>query len=374
MAAGGASGISARRKGLLRTRAAWRVDWIAVALCRFGAAAAGAGAAADVGDGVALLQSGPAASLAAGDEGATGDDGTFQPLREEQGRSWHTWYHLHTPRTAGSSLYQDAKKLFRSASPGGVSLARRGASRMLSKEGCFNWKDRIAHINIEAVAMMVREPRAHVFSQFLFCHQGSESEMTGVKNLTEWLQEWVRLQAEGKVVGNFANDNGAHNDINLQKYVIFTGLPFKCYNPINLQTHHLTCDYPFEYPTKAASAEVAIRNMQEATFVGITEFYQESMCVFHSMALKFLPGYCDCRNQTAWKSFQGTHTAFHSVQSNSGLMLVNQPAEVLATMDALTRKDAQLYKAALKRFRQDALDVEEAFNTSIICDERPFMV
>jgi len=196
--------------------------------------------------------------------------------------------------------------------------------------------------------------------------------MTKVRDLGEWLQQWIRLQREGKVAGTYTNDHGAHKDIIFQKYVTFTTLPDKCYCPVNMQTHRLTCDYPFEFPEEAAGPELAIRNMQNVTFVGIVEAYQESICVFYSLVYKTLPGFCDCRNQTAWKTFTGTHSAFHPLNTDRIFMLSNESTKAYNAMDALTREDAKVYRAALTRFRADVRGVEEAFDTKLTCNEAVF--
>merc|ERR1711933_470906 len=78
--------------------------------------------------------------------------------------------------------------------------------------------------------------------------------------------------------------------------------PFKCFIPVNLQSHRFTCDRPYGYPERV-NGSAAIENMQNAWFVGIVEAYQESWCLFLlRLGLPF-PESCNCDspNPEHWK-------------------------------------------------------------------------
>mmetsp|Transcript_1861 Transcript_1861/g.5629 ORF Transcript_1861/g.5629 Transcript_1861/m.5629 type:complete len:363 (+) Transcript_1861:68-1156(+) len=260
-------------------------------------------------------------------------------------------YYLHIPRTSGSSFIWDAQRTLWDL-------------QMASKEGCYDWKDKIAGVG--QVAAMVRSPRAHVLSQYLYCSEGPIAWMTKVRGFRKWAQDWVELQARGTVVGDYSA--GGHDQIKNQKFVTFTALPFKCYNPANLQCQHFTCNRPFKYPAKV-DVDLAIRNMEDTWFVGISEAYQESLCLFHVKLRGILPPFCNCMDKTAWFSFNQTRYARHAARTKASHNVSDFPAEVLQAVDSLTAADRMLYKAAVRRFVQEVHGAEQTFETKILCED-----
>jgi len=262
-------------------------------------------------------------------------------------------YYMHIPRTAGTSFFRDANRVV-------------WGLVMTSKEGCYGWKDRLD--GVDRVATMVRNPRTHVLSQYLYCSEGPISWMTKVRGFQKWIKDWTGLQAQGTVVGDFSA--GGHDQISTQKYVTFTSLPFKCYNPANLQSQHFTCKRPFKYPDKV-DAELAVRNMQNTWFVGVAEAYQESLCLLHVKARGTLPAFCDCRDRTSWLAFNQTRSARHGERTKLSRNVSEQPEGVLRAVDALTAADGLLYDAAVRRFVRELREAERRFGRSILCAESP---
>mmetsp|Transcript_68494 Transcript_68494/g.155212 ORF Transcript_68494/g.155212 Transcript_68494/m.155212 type:complete len:343 (-) Transcript_68494:75-1103(-) len=278
-------------------------------------------------------------------------------------------YYLHIPRTAGTSFITDAKKSLKTAQN-----ALRLHLDMIDKEGCYGWRTELPRVT--KVAMMVREPRSHVLSQYLMCGEGPVNVMTTVPRaehdgFTYWLTRWRELQDKKSVAGDFSRGIGSKKQQSVQLRVTYSTLPFHCYNPMNLQTQHLTCENPFTYP-EAQDAEKAIANMKESWFVGVSEAYQESICLFNEKVYGKLPSYCDCKNATAWKSFQQSHTAYHekNVKTSS---LLEQPPKVLEMIDRMTSADRALYQAAQERFVREMQELESKYSKTVLCDKDEFL-
>jgi len=261
-------------------------------------------------------------------------------------------YHLHIPRTGGTSFIADAQRVL--------------GENMVSHEGCYDW--RVDFPGISRVATMLRSPREHVLSQYLYCSEGHISFMTQVpkRNFAEWVEAWSGFQAEGKIVGDYSHGGSLQSEHVIPTYVTFTDLPFKCYNPTDLQVQRLTCERPFKYP-KESDTEQAIMNMQETWFVGLLEAYQESLCLLYAKTHFKLPVFCDCTDSTKWSSFNQTHTAYHKHTTRTSHNVTDHPKKVWQAVDQLTAGDRMLYKAAVQRFVFEVHEIEREFKTKILC-------
>lgn len=312
----------------------------AACLCpHFACSARISGLAGPLNDGTSLIQYEPAAATSGG----------------------HI-YHLHIPRTAGTSFQLDAAKVLLS------NFSLFNPLDLKSKEGCYGWRDTIG--GILWVATMLRNPRAHVLSQYLLCSEGHISLVTGVPKghggFGAWVERWSELLDSGKVVGDFSAADRLDQKSS-QQYLLFSAMPMKCYCPLNLQSHHLTCKVPYTYPAKI-DGELAIQNMNKIRFVGIQEAYHESMCLFYVKVRKKLPEYCNCTDPVKWKTFWGTYASYHGDKTRTDHNVSHQPKEVLRQVDKLTAADRALYKAGVERFVRELHEVEQQFNTKIMCD------
>mmetsp|Transcript_20215 Transcript_20215/g.63324 ORF Transcript_20215/g.63324 Transcript_20215/m.63324 type:complete len:405 (-) Transcript_20215:295-1509(-) len=296
-----------------------------------------------------------------GNETAPGLQNNWTKWTWWNGRKYKTmlFYHMHIPRTGGSSFVVDAPR----------EVLNNLTLSMVSKEGCYNWRKRLP--GVDEVVTMVRNPRSHVLSQFLYCAHGSIHMMTQVHKFVPWLEAWTKTVRKGELVGDFASRSQNSRQLLFHKYVTHTFLPFHCYSPVNLMVQHFTCrGHPFNY-TKQDRTSIAIENMKSTFFVGITEAYQESMCLFHAKVHDSLPEWCDCTNRTAWHKFKSSHTSYYIEPMKEEWHSVdNWKPETRQMVDNLTRGDMALYQASLHRFAREIHAAEQRFNTTIMCNDR----
>jgi len=264
-------------------------------------------------------------------------------------------YHLHIPRTAGTSFFWDVPRVFNIS------------QSMVSKEGCWKWKDRLKEIT--HVATFLRDPRSHVLSQWKYCSQGSIHLMTQVHKFRPWLKDWQKLLNDGKLKGDFGSRSQTDRQLKFQKYLTASFLPFHCYSPSNLMVQHFSCrGTPFNY-TGTDNTKLAIKNMEATWFVGITEAYKESICLLHTKVHKKLPDWCNCENKTAWESFKSSHSSYYLDKTKVGANVSELQPDTIQMIDNMTHGDRQLYQAGLRRFKREVREAEAKFHTKILCDD-----
>eukprot|EP00747_Dinoflagellata_sp_TGD_P036124 gnl/TRDRNA2_/TRDRNA2_138287_c0_seq2.p1 gnl/TRDRNA2_/TRDRNA2_138287_c0~~gnl/TRDRNA2_/TRDRNA2_138287_c0_seq2.p1 ORF type:complete len:328 (-),score=30.73 gnl/TRDRNA2_/TRDRNA2_138287_c0_seq2:66-1049(-) len=265
-------------------------------------------------------------------------------------------YHLHTPKTAGVSFFGDAGLILTGGSE------HQPPRSLYSIEGCYEW----AHVlnmsslqgRIKATAVMVRSPRAHVLSQYLSC--ASEDRPPEVRvvvpaTFEAWIRGWMVLAEQGKHVGDFLP--GARAWAPFAESL----LPFGCYSPINLQSHHLSCVKPFLYETRGTAVELAIKNMRDSWFVGLVERYEVSLCLLYAKARGFLPSWCDCEHAGDLSMPYGLH-------NNDRIQ--PRPDEVrrqILSTDLNNYSAELLYRAAEQRFLCEVREVEARHGVKILC-------
>merc|ERR1719261_1032568 len=98
----------------------------------------------------------------------------------------------------------------------------------------------------------------------------------------------------------------------------FDAKQYYCYNPMDMQSHRMTCDFTGGECTEdvcnkqnAVDIERAISNMKSSFFVGITELYAESQCLLHARVYKELPEHCRCGSEQM-------HASTHLRHGNAG--------------------------------------------------------
>jgi len=260
-----------------------------------------------------------------------------------------TFYHLHIPKAAGESFAQDMRQILTASS-----------FTVDSHEGCYGDSPHAQ----AGVVVMLRHPRAHVLSQYSFCKTSADRGPKQIQELMPatleaWLWHWKSLRASGEASRDFSGKNSEHNP------PWCSSTPFGCYNPVDLQSHRMSCERPHSY-TKESDDIAAIRNMQAAYFLGLVEAYHESLCLLYAKVHGgTVPEWCDCKNSAQWRrtswSHSISHGAAHLNESDVG-------PEILADVDALTAKDQLLYAAAVRRFVQEVREIEVKSGTTILCE------
>lgn len=252
-------------------------------------------------------------------------------------------YHMHIPKTAGRSVYRDLWRL----APG----FRKG---ILTKEECHGYG---SQRGADLVVTMLRNPRSHIESQYKHCSRSRvpfrPSELPG--SFGAWVHAWFNLSKQG-----WPNQGDVDSVANM---------PFFCYSPVNLQCHRFTCTERWK-PPLVVDSKLAIKHMQDSWFIGITEWYKESMCLLYVRLRSKFPQGCDCRNTSAWAAFKvqsiGASSAYHDPMI--GPKKVSE--QLLGMINEITSADRALYAAAKERFFTDVHQVEDFFGKKIICGER----
>merc|ERR1712150_278559 len=195
---------------------------------------------------------------------------------------------------------------------------------------------------------MVRSPHSHVYSQYFECRDGvsRKKEFAEEKALREGFSAWLKL---------FINDK--HAKVN-------------CYNPYNLQTRSFTCHGIYDTMWHGGSTykvqgnfSDALKYIDEASFVGVTEYYQQSVCVLAAIITRKLPPWCDCQSPS-WYEVQLHHEA-HGVGGHP--VVDSESREVLSMVDKLTQDDIRLYSYAMGRFMGELQQTEKLFEVKLRC-------
>jgi hypothetical protein len=250
------------------------------------------------------------------------------------------WYINHVPRTGTCSAYQELKN------------ARIDGHRYYSGEFCFNEIPKVG-----VIMQMYRHPHSHVLSQFFECVNSTSWPWAAdakekMPDFWTWVEAWGTKQADGRAAGH----HHYHTD------------PYKCYRPIDMQSHRLTCD---EWHIHADQIDLkkAIENVKE-TVPGIMEAWTETQCVWQQRILEQKDMRCDCRKGN-YKQIRGKE----AIQMTHGVKhppVEAYPASVWDAVDQITKNDLKVYKAAVKEFTAVARGMEVEYNQKLLCnwDER----
>ena len=255
---------------------------------------------------------------------------------------------IHIPKTAGISFAKDGRKVL----PETLRLVQNHEASVLATQGPRG-----------AMVVFLREPRRHVLSQFTMCKynpwgQRQTNHTTfprdDMANATAGFGEWVR---------HFTSAGGG--EARAPDYDPWSD--YDCYNPWNMQTRYMTTSAHPHHLTDASEREPnvtrAMRVLDEFFFVGITEFYELSLCAFEyavSGATK-----CECAADHHLRVNVRKETQeLHSIPPHS-IEDVDQRTRLL--VDDLTRRDRELYDHALSRFWTMIRKVEKHAGVKLQC-------
>ena len=98
-------------------------------------------------------------------------------------------------------------------------------------------------------------------------------------------------------------------------------------------------------------------------FVGISERFQESLCVFSAVVREHHhakgPAWCNCSNTEAWASFTGTHHRSGDYKKVTGVKgAADLSAQQRKAIENLTYEDGKLYAFATQRFDAEVAKYE----------------
>lgn len=304
-------------------------------------------------------------------------------LNQKEGWGEKPLYLLHIAKTAGTSALYDIPD---------DHLPKN--AKFSEGEVCHdNWR-----MDDARRIAFLRNPRAHVISQYYHCdmdaHLNPKVEIFNPQNWPAKPNLWAWLDHWGSRLDKFNADRAAVRERvkaagdqavkltreQLESESLKDEDTFHCYLPANLQTRHMSCkerEYPFPSEDRRVIAnlnvyggdkDTALNNLKELAYVGITELYQESLCVIHAGELNEVPENCNCENEAAWKTF-------HQKKFDHGVSHSHPGVDQLAAgtnkilIDKLTEDDWELYVAGVRRFKEEAKAVEQKFGKKIICDD-----
>ena len=257
---------------------------------------------------------------------------------------------LHISKTGGKSLIKEARRH-------GVFLAH--------KEHCYGV---LGHVAGAVNMVMLRSPRAHVYSQFLMCR------------FSKWGKSVIRSTTFPRVKNTIANATLLPwlKHFDPEQWFFSEGKAsscrkrcFNCYHPLNMQTRFLTCahGFPRRIEKRFLSGDTldqAKRTLQTFEWVGVTELFHESLCLlFYQARGGRLPARCDCASQEGKKYEEARVT--HGLPAHDVRDL--GPA-IRRRVDALTKLDRGLYAFALGRLLRRLRDMEAETGTPTLCADK----
>ena len=226
-------------------------------------------------------------------------------------------------------------------------------------QDCYNHLKRKEMMN----AVFLRSPNPHVVSCFMECMHDpwgkratSKTDFPRTGNDTAdfavWLEHFSSL-----------------NDTMVGKTV-----DYNCIDPRNVMARHLSCQ---KAPNPKANhallpppdLDEAIRNVKVgggATFVGLTDFYHESMCILEFRRNGSLPAACGCTEEhlAAKAATKRVHVT-HGVPKEKPI--ISKASQAL--IDRYTDLDRPLFVVALRRFMDDIHVAETVAGRPFLCNK-----
>lgn len=111
----------------------------------------------------------------------------------------------------------------------------------------------------------------------------------------------------------------------------------------------------------------AMAQLEATRFVGLSEKYQVSLCLFAALATPStdLPVFCNCADELAWSSFGDRAKVME--QDIADPTTYELTAQELKHVDAMVANDTLLYAAAKERFERDVRAVERERRVRLLC-------
>eukprot|EP00511_Aplanochytrium_stocchinoi_P002174 CAMPEP_0204830706 /NCGR_PEP_ID=MMETSP1346-20131115/9136_1 /ASSEMBLY_ACC=CAM_ASM_000771 /TAXON_ID=215587 /ORGANISM="Aplanochytrium stocchinoi, Strain GSBS06" /LENGTH=423 /DNA_ID=CAMNT_0051961197 /DNA_START=395 /DNA_END=1663 /DNA_ORIENTATION=+ len=241
---------------------------------------------------------------------------------------------VHIPKTAGSSIIRDGMK---------------GLHNLL--QGNF---ERSYYTLYEKDAVMLsffREPRAHVYSQFMHCkynpygthrnYDGFKKSSNDAKGDSNDFEFWL---------DHFNNPKFQMVDFKT-KSLDPINTAWDCYNPVNMQARYMTshchdskqCHQGSKNDALEPPLVEAIQNLENLQWFGLTELYEPSLCMLIYQSKGHLPKFCDCNSDIHKARQKNLHHVTHKIHKHD----VNRlNLRIKRKIDHITRIDQQLYNHA----------------------------
>jgi len=217
--------------------------------------------------------------------------------------------------------------------------------------------------------VLLRDPAAHLLSQFLECKYDAWG-----KQVTKGT-EFPGYDTTDKVMDGF-DDWVAHFASSPGRFEANGMYAFRCYDPWNLQTRFMaanttyTVHYHRSEATLRPSLENARANLRGAKLlVGITEHFAASMCLLeHRASGGGLTRACRTCDPEAHTLATKMNRETHGVPPHSFDMVTNETT--LRHVRTLTELDQQLYDYALTIFHEEIDSVYNETGIDLLCREK----
>jgi len=256
-------------------------------------------------------------------------------------------------------------------------------------------------------ATFLREPRHHILSQYFQCDNGWENIGSENKNfprampigaLVNLLKEKETLERKIKSLGEDASmraqtqveldnlqrkiDLGYQATMkNLDKWLDHFDSSwtqskgyYGCYHPKSMQTRAFVCHGSwdrlhsiFERQLLMPDVDLSIKRMKKTWFVGISEYFHESVCMWEYQYHHTLPRYCDC--DSGVKRPEPPHE-LHGVPPHS---LSDVTQAQMRKLDSFIFEDSQLYGAAIEEFKARLRYLELVTGKKVYCKKDGFL-
>lgn len=253
---------------------------------------------------------------------------------------------IHIPKTAGTSFYEQYKHriTFKRPSPG-------------NDERSYNYLNNNDSKNY-ALMTFFRNPRNHVYSQYLECKWDSwGKKVTAGTNFPRDIKE---------------DENRGYTPAFEQWLLHFNVTPFttnmyNCYQPYNMQTRYFETSQKDAHnfkPDGTVFTDKAAQRIKDLWFFGITEHYTTSTCLFEYKVTGELPDYCDCTHEKKVAP-QHEKRVTHFVPTHSIDVLSKRTVKLI---DLLILQDNLLYTFALSLFKRRVRELSTQ-TKKIICKQ-----
>jgi hypothetical protein len=253
------------------------------------------------------------------------------------------------------------------------------------EERCYHFMyraDKDAHVNV----LLVRDPRAHVLSQFSHCYTnpygiaslapawGFPRGEPGVPPPRRW---------ESGLAAWLAHFNSWHQGSDGY---------FNCYNPINMQARYLTCGEKDTLDRRVGTGAerwgtpekpgacfyyqsghyMGVNDMAEPDLptlkarldtmqvVAVTEAMKQSLCLLEFKSRGAIHPGCECGSKAALPWHNEAHGVAHVEFSTL-------PAAAMRAVDNITRVDRLLHRMAAQRLVADVEAAEKSLGKSFMC-------
>jgi len=307
-----------------------------------------------------------------------------------------TVYHVHIPKTAGTSFVRDAQDS--QARPGwSVGFGRRenGGCSEMSLPMCRAIAAKAAARGdggVSYFATFLRHPIKHVLSQFMHAKKnpyGSwrhpDFPVGTAGDLYSGLEDWLDFMLSDRPPVSLASlmeGTGMERTGGVPR-----GSPrlpdFGKYNPWNMQARYLAPPHTLEVDAERSDSahhvyslegrwpklEDAKREADGLFFLGITSLYSESLCIFrYRLSGGVLPRDCGCGPSDREPSKQAAdHHFSHGIQAH---FIDDLTLQVISKMCLLVTVDLRLFLHALDRFEADVQQVAEETGVQLICGDK----